>query len=678
LTGTFTGRVLTAGVVLKLVAWLGGMTGAWPAAFTALDTAGGLALLVGAVALGFRLYVATRHRLLWRVRRKLVLSYMLIGVVPGLLMALFFALAGLLFFLNVSSYVLRVHVASLVEAAQLLSGAQALEQASSSTALAGVLSRRQAAALSDYPRISFAIVPSEVCGGVPVTATVTAGPWSHLDAPQSIPAWVPCTGFTGLVTYEVGGRTQVVARAVGRPRGLGGALVVDIPIGEEQARKFHDEMGLTIERYSTADDLAEGADAMPALAVTRQAQVPDGPVNIRIRAPREPLGWVAILDYTNWKTGQKDTLTAGFRVGPTAVYRYLSGPSFQALNDLTFGQILLIVLAAVACMFLIIQTVAMVMGLSLVSSITGSVDQLFAGTERVRRGDFSHKIPIRSRDQLGELAGSFNSMTASIEDLLREKAEKERLEQELQIARNIQMSLLPQGPLRMPGVELAGHCEPAREVGGDYYDFLPLDDDRLGILIADVAGKGTSAALYMAELKGIVFSLSQLHASPRQLLIDANRIISKHLDSSSFITMTYVVVDTRARTITCARAGHCPLIYVPGPNAASRAAQTLVPDGMVLGLQVDTGDSFARLLEEITLPLGRGDLFLLYTDGISEAMNTSGDYFGDARLAELARQHADMASDELRERILREVHAFTGDAAQHDDMTMVLIKIGDL
>jgi sigma-B regulation protein RsbU (phosphoserine phosphatase) len=141
--------------------------------------------------------------------------------------------------------------------------------------------------------------------------------------------------------------------------------------------------------------------------------------------------------------------------------------------------------------------------------------------------------------------------------------------------------------------------------------------------------------------------------------------------------MTYAVVDLRARTITCARAGHCPLVYVPGPHARSRAPQTLTPDGMVLGLQFDTGDAFDRLLEEITLPLGGGDLFLLYTDGISEAMNPDGDCFGDARLVDLVEQHGDMACDELRERILRDVHAFAGDAAQHDDMTMVLLKIDD-
>jgi serine phosphatase RsbU (regulator of sigma subunit) len=212
-------------------------------------------------------------------------------------------------------------------------------------------------------------------------------------------------------------------------------------------------------------------------------------------------------------------------------------------------------------------------------------------------------------------------------------------------------------------------------VGGDYYDFLPLENDRLGILIADVAGKGTSAALYMAELKGLMLSLSRHHVSPRLLLMEANSIISKHLDARSFITMTYAVVDLRARTMTCARAGHCPLIYVPGPDAVSRTPQLLTPEGMVLGLQFDMGDTFDRLLEEVTLPLGRGDLFILYTDGISEAMNPGSDCFGDQRLVDLAERHADMTSDDLRDHILSEVHTFAGDAAQHDDMTIVLLKI---
>jgi len=239
------------------------------------------------------------------------------------------------------------------------------------------------------------------------------------------------------------------------------------------------------------------------------------------------------------------------------------------------------------------------------------------------------------------------------------------------------MSLLPQSPLVMPGLSVTAVFVPAREVGGDYYDFLPLDDHRVGVLIADVSGKGTSAALYMAELKGLVLSLSRIHSSPRDLLIDANQIIAEHLDARSFITMTYAVIDLRARTMTYARAGHTPLIHVPGPGGDSRRARILAPDGLVLGLKIDQGEMFARLLQEDTIPLHEGDLFLFFTDGISEAMNAHDDCFGEGRLGQLVETHADLRSDELRERVLREIAAFVGDAPQHDDMTMILLKVED-
>ena len=680
LTRTFAGRLLLAGVVLKLVAWVGRLAQLQAGLFGAIDTLGGLAILVSALSIGYRVYVLARHRLLWRVRRKLILSYIFIGVVPVLLVAIFFTLGGLLFFFNVSGFMLRNHVTSVVDGARFLAQAAAptLDPASTPAQLMAGLVTRQNAAAERYPLVSYALVPSDSRCVSPDERSpapkVVAGPWSHIDAPQDIPSWVPCTVCANLITSQAEGGTAVAARAVMWPPGLKSALVVDIPFGDALIREFHDEMGITIESYSIVEVVDRD---LPSSTSERRGRLVVGPVNLRLGEQAEPLGWVAFLDYTDWKTGATSGLTVGFRMGPTAVYRYLSGPSFASLDNYNLGQIFLILLAVIAGLFLIIQAVALVMGLSLARSITGSVHELFAGTERVRRGDFSHKIAIRSRDQLGELAGSFNSMTASIEGLLLEKAEKERLEQELKIARSIQMSLLPQGPLQMPGVSLSGRCEPAREVGGDYYDFLPLDNDRLGILIADVAGKGTSAALYMAELKGLVLSLSRHHVSPRTMLIEANRIISKHLDARSFITMTYAVVDLRARTMTCSRAGHCPLVYVPGPEAHSRAPQVLTPEGMVLGLQFDLGDTFDRLLEEVTRPLGRGDLFVLYTDGISEAMNEQGDCFGDQRLVDLAERNADLKSDALCERILSEVHTFAGDAAQHDDMTMVLLKIED-
>jgi sigma-B regulation protein RsbU (phosphoserine phosphatase) len=162
------------------------------------------------------------------------------------------------------------------------------------------------------------------------------------------------------------------------------------------------------------------------------------------------------------------------------------------------------------------------------------------------------------------------------------------------------------------------------------------------------------------------------------LLVEANRIISRHLDTRSFITITYAVIDIAARTLTYARAGHCPLIYVPGPYAAARGAQILTEGGMVLGLQLDTGDLFEQLLTDVTVPLGPGDLFLFYTDGLSEAMNPEGDCFGDERLGEVARAHAHLPFEQLREQILAEIQLFVGAALQHDDMTLLLARVEDI
>ena len=676
LVGTFAGRALLVGASIKLVAFLLSLVLGRSRGLDAFDAIGDVALVAATIALGYRLYVDLKRRLLWRVRRKLIVSYIFIGFVPVLLIIAFFLVSGALLFFNVSAYVLRSRIATVVDQTRFLAQTTAIEiqRAQTPQEVTEILTRRQAGAMARFPMASYALIPApRGCGSVakarPVLPVTLAGPWSHMAAPGSIPDWVKCSDVANVITSDTDPPSLVV-RAVAWPEGSRDAVVVDVPVGEGLRRELRDEMGITIGAISTvAGD--ESATRQP-----RRVKIFAGPTTIDID-PSEPIEWVGFLYYVDWSTGETNTATVSFRMGLGAVYQYLSGPSLGRISTYNFGQLLLLLLAVVAGLFLIIQAVAFMMGLTLARSITGSVHELFVGTERVRRGDFTHKIAIRSRDQLGELAASFNSMTSSIEELLQQKAEKERLEQELRIARSIQMSLLPHGSLTFPGVSLSGHCEPAREVGGDYYDFLPLDDSRIGILIADVAGKGTSAALYMAELKGVVLSLSQRHTSPRELLIDANRIISKHLDARSFITMTYAVVDVTARTITMSRAGHCPLIYVPGPHADSRTPRALQPDGMVLGLQFDTGEVFSRTLEELTLPLGAGDLFLLYTDGISEAMNADGDYFGETRLADLAQQHADLNSDELSARILHEVKAFVGSAAQHDDMTMVLLKIED-
>jgi serine phosphatase RsbU (regulator of sigma subunit) len=171
-----------------------------------------------------------------------------------------------------------------------------------------------------------------------------------------------------------------------------------------------------------------------------------------------------------------------------------------------------------------------------------------------------------------------------------------------------------------------------------------------------------------------MLSLSQIYKSPRQLLMEVNRIISENLDTRSFITMTYAVIDLAQGVMTYARAGHTPLVYMRAGSQGE--AQVLIPSGIVVGLRIPgAAEKFAELLEEDRIELGQGDVLALYTDGITEAMDGASDLFGDARLGRLISEHGHLETADLRERILREIEAFVGGADQHDDMTMILIKV---
>jgi sigma-B regulation protein RsbU (phosphoserine phosphatase) len=682
MTQTFSGRAVVGGLIIKVVAFLLTLLAGASAWIELLDTCGDLAVIIGALIIIVLLFADMKQRILWRIRRKLAVSYVFIGLIPALLIIVFFLVAGMLLFYNIATFMMRNELAQLVERTRLMadSAALGLDRAVGLEQTRAVLEVRRTTLASRYPGASVTLVASPGrCGQGPAATVLdrplAVGAWAHVPAPVSVPAWIPCSGYSGLMTYKDDDTTRMMARAVMWPASVAAAVIVDVPIDTAFDRELRERAGLTLGDVTLSEE-STFLDPDPDPDAEEPAKgIVLGPANIGVGDTEAGLKWAAQIDSVGWDRGEPVELEVSFGMSLAEIYDRMALTKESRAGEADVGESLLVALAIVGVLFLIIQVVAFAMGLALARSITGSIHELFAGTQRVRRGDFSGRVAIRSRDQLGELSESFNSMTASIEDLLQEKAEKERMEQELRIARNIQMSLLPQGPLSMAGLTLTAHCEPAREVGGDYYDFLPIDDHTLGVLVADVSGKGTSAALYMAELKGIVLSLSQRHRSPRELLIEADRIISRHLDSRSFITVTYLVVDLVAETLQYARAGHCPLVYVPGPYAARRTPQLLAPDGLVLGLQLDGGQTFVRLLEEVAVPVGRGDLFVLYTDGLTEAMNSHGECFGESRLAALIGQHADLPADELRERILRDIAAFTGSAVQQDDMTMVVLRV---
>jgi serine phosphatase RsbU (regulator of sigma subunit)/energy-coupling factor transporter transmembrane protein EcfT len=583
-------------------------------ASVALDRAVNLYLIVLTAATVYRVTTLARSGFLWRVSRKLVLSYILVGAVPILLLVTFGVLAFLLLFFDISSYLVHNRVAHLIEQASVFGRTTMFElERSAPSEHADIIQRRQSAIASRYPGVAISLMPE-----------------------AQTPKWVSRAGFTGLVDR---GR---VARAVLFPRGGSSrdAVIVDLPVDSTMDEAALAEAGITL-----------GEQRRPS-----------------------PFNTATFLTYVDWESGVSEQATIAMSVDVPTLYSWMGGTRKGDSNP-NFNRIVIYMLVGIGVLLLVIEMVALGNGLALARTITSSVDELFTGTERVKSGNFDARIAVRANDQLGQLATSFNDMTGRIQHLLLEQDEKRRLEQELQIARDIQMSLLPQGALTSPGLSLAAMCAPAREVGGDYYDVLPLADGRVGLLIADVSGKGTSAALYMAELKGLMLSLSRIHTSPRALLIEANDIIAKHLDSRSFITMTYAVVDRAAGTLTCARAGHTPFMRIAAANGHNRQVDVLAPDGMVLGLNLDGGVRFKRCLEELKLPIVTGDLFFFFTDGVSEAMDADGSCFGESRVSTFLSDNADREPDAIRDRLVAEVAEFVQGQPQHDDITMLIVKI---
>ena len=624
-----------------------------------VDTAASLALAVGLGYYLIQLLVRLQRRLLWRVRRRLILSYVFVGFIPVLLITAFFVLVGALSMVSTSSFLVRLELDDIVTDAGVIAEGIGREVADGASAEV-VLARWRAAVRRDYPALGAVVLGRS---GEP---NIAVGTWRHTAPPGDVPAWVAPQGFSGIVTVAADATDDtvvLVARATRRVAG-GGAVLVDIPVEGAVLANISAVTGIEVEDATIAVT-DPSADAASSLDGTRGSGAPTEFASV------DGLAWVAFLERTDWTTGDPGSINLDIRVPPRAFYQRVFGTQAR-IGDVSVGYIFLVLLGAVGGLFLVMQVAALIMGVALAKSITGSVHELFTGTERVRRGDFRHRIHIASRDQLGELADSFNAMTASVEGLLEQAAEKKRLEEELRIAREIQMSLLPRDTTSIPGLTVTAMCIPAREVGGDYYDFVRLGERRLGILVADVSGKGTSAAFYMAELKGLILSLGQIYESPKRLLIEVNRILAASLDSRSFITMTYAVVDLDNRTLTYARAGHTPLILVPG--GAPATAQVLIPDGLVLGLDGFEA-KFDALLEEQCVPIGEGDLAVLFTDGITEAMNEESDLFGETRLSRLLEEHANLSSEDLRQHVLNDVEAFVGAADQHDDMTMVLVKV---
>lgn len=252
--------------------------------------------------------------------------------------------------------------------------------------------------------------------------------------------------------------------------------------------------------------------------------------------------------------------------------------------------------------------------------------------------------------------------------LFEEKVEKERLSKELTIAREVQKRLLPQKLPELPGLALAASSVSAQEVGGDYYDMARLDEHRLAFIVADVSGKGTSAAFYMAELQGIFHALGPLVASPAEFLTHANRALSQSLERHVFVSLIYGILDAQKEELVMARAGHCPAAVID-LNGDARFIRT--PG---LGLGLDRSDTYYRSVAEERIRLQPGDAFVLYTDGVIESRSESGEEFGYERLLGSLRSHRHEDADVLHLNLLEDLQTFLGHDRYDDDLTLLVLK----
>jgi len=254
--------------------------------------------------------------------------------------------------------------------------------------------------------------------------------------------------------------------------------------------------------------------------------------------------------------------------------------------------------------------------------------------------------------------------------LMEELREQDRLKKELEVARRIQLSSLPQHDPQVPGLDVCGASVPAMEVGGDYYDYIEFPDNRFGVVVGDVSGKGTSAAFYMSQLKGVLNTVAKYQKSLKKLMVEVNAITCKSIELQSFITLTFAAFNLKSKKVRIVRAGHLPVLHF---SQSENACREIVPKGIGIGLE--DGPVFQNQLEEIVLKYRSGDLFLFFSDGIIEARNRAGEEFQTSALMQMVEENSVADADALRDKILTHVQAFSDEAGQKDDMTLVVVKV---
>jgi sigma-B regulation protein RsbU (phosphoserine phosphatase) len=330
------------------------------------------------------------------------------------------------------------------------------------------------------------------------------------------------------------------------------------------------------------------------------------------------------------------------------------------------GPLLVSLLLLAGVIFLALEMAALATGVVLTRTITRAVGDLYDATLRVRRGDFTHRIRVHQHDQLGALGESFNEMTASVSELIQEQRQRQRLENELSIAREVQEQLFPRSLPELPGLQLAAICRPARTVSGDYYDFIRIGPSRLGIALADISGKGISAALLMASLQASLRSNAMLdgHGGTAALVERLNQHLFKNTSDDRYATFFYAVYDCDSKSLTYTNAGHLAPFFVHAGKVQ----------------QLDEGGTVVGLFEDVPYTQGNmkvepGSILVAFSDGLTEPENVYGEEFGMERLKEEILRQANMPAPRVAENLIAAAEQWAGSAEQADDITVVVARM---
>jgi sigma-B regulation protein RsbU (phosphoserine phosphatase) len=618
-----------------------------------------LVAVLSGVYLVYRVWTRWRGQLLWSLRNRLIVAYLFIAVVPIILLLILANLAGQIIYSQLGAYLLyhdlHDRIEMVADSSAHLAAAETAMPASidQKTLERGLANEAELAQRAKLP-------------GLGVNFHVNEDFFRSVAGPGN-------KSFSGLLQH--GNELRIVGmQEADSPRGKQ-FIELSLPVTSEFLEGVATDLGPI---DLTLSERVEGESARSAVGIGTNFYRKIGRILTRKRVlpPAQGLIDPVVDGFSKLEATYTSTAPSGATVvergHPVFVFfkardSALNHRIFAAVGDLSGARIF--GLQFVAGVFLLLEIVALVIGVVLTRAITQTVADLYRATQFVQEGDFTHRVRVERRDQLGMLGESFNTMTSSIGRLVNEQKQLQRLENEISIARQVQDQLFPQNLPDVEGIEVEAICRAARSVSGDYYDFIQLDTDNVAIAIADISGKGISAALLMASLQAAL--RSQLltpgseSVSTAELVGRLNKHLVRNTGDDRFATFLLVVYNTATRKLRYTNAGH-----LPGFCLSDGKAIHLAEGGIVLGV-VEEYD-----FQEGCVNVPAGAVLIGYSDGLIEPENAYGEQFGISRLEEAAQRLRHSSVKKIAEGLMVATEEWAGaPEEQADDMTVIVAKL---